>query len=132
MITEKAVGTTTQYTVTLDGVGPVEVPVADYGSGQPFLLLHGGAGPHRAREAELTQTRTGSVQDRREPGCLTFTAYEARDVARRFYRYEVYTDATAYDTHLQDPARTTRPADAGFTATPRSAPYPSTRGNPSP
>ena len=32
-------------TVDVPGVGPVEVSVADYGSGQPFLLLHGGAGP---------------------------------------------------------------------------------------
>jgi pimeloyl-ACP methyl ester carboxylesterase len=32
-------------TVDLTGIGSVEVSVADYGSGQPFLLLHGGAGP---------------------------------------------------------------------------------------
>ena len=32
-------------TVDLAGIGPVEVTVAGYGSGQPFLLLHGGAGP---------------------------------------------------------------------------------------
>ena len=38
-------GTTTQYTVSLAGIGPIEVSVAEYGSGQPFLLLHGGAGP---------------------------------------------------------------------------------------
>ena len=38
-------GTTTQYTVTLDGIGPVELSVAEYGTGRPFLLLHGGAGP---------------------------------------------------------------------------------------
>ena len=40
-------GTTTQYTVSLDGLGPVDVSVAGYGDGdgQPFLLLHGGAGP---------------------------------------------------------------------------------------
>ena len=38
-------GTTTQYTVPLADVGPVELSVAEYGSGQPFLLLHGGAGP---------------------------------------------------------------------------------------
>ena len=37
--------TTTTYSVDLAGTGPVEVSVADYGSGQPFLLLHGGAGP---------------------------------------------------------------------------------------
>jgi pimeloyl-ACP methyl ester carboxylesterase len=33
------------HIVDLTGIGPVEVTVADYGSGQPFLLLHGGAGP---------------------------------------------------------------------------------------
>jgi pimeloyl-ACP methyl ester carboxylesterase len=33
------------HAVDLAGVGPVEVTIADYGSGQPFLLLHGGAGP---------------------------------------------------------------------------------------
>jgi pimeloyl-ACP methyl ester carboxylesterase len=33
------------HTVDLAGIGPVDVTVADYGSGQPFLLLHGGAGP---------------------------------------------------------------------------------------
>ena len=37
--------TTATHTVTVDGVGLVEVTVADYGSGQAFLLLHGGAGP---------------------------------------------------------------------------------------
>jgi len=31
--------------VEVAGIGPVEVSVAEYGSGQPFLLLHGGAGP---------------------------------------------------------------------------------------
>ena len=37
--------TTATHTVPVDGIGPVEVTIADYGSGQPFLLLHGGAGP---------------------------------------------------------------------------------------
>src|SRR5580658_1639734 len=41
---ETAMNTVT-HTVDLTGTGPVEVSVADYGSGQPFLLLHGGAGP---------------------------------------------------------------------------------------
>ncbi|MFI9101815.1 alpha/beta fold hydrolase [Streptomyces fildesensis] len=43
-------GTTTQYTVSPDGIGPVEVSVAEHGSGQPFLLLHGGAGPQSVTE----------------------------------------------------------------------------------
>jgi pimeloyl-ACP methyl ester carboxylesterase len=33
------------HAVDLAAIGQVEVTVADYGSGQPFLLLHGGAGP---------------------------------------------------------------------------------------
>jgi pimeloyl-ACP methyl ester carboxylesterase len=37
--------TTATHSVGLAGIGPVEVSVAEYGSGQPFLLLHGGAGP---------------------------------------------------------------------------------------
>ena len=36
---------TVMHTVDLTGAGPVEVTVDDYGSGRPFLLLHGGAGP---------------------------------------------------------------------------------------
>jgi quinol monooxygenase YgiN len=49
----------------------------------------------RAKIVELVR------EVRREPGCVTFTAYEARDVPGRFYLYEVYTDAAAFDTHLR-------------------------------
>jgi quinol monooxygenase YgiN len=38
---------------------------------------------------------------RREPGCVTFTAYEARDTPGRFYLYEVYAHAAAFDAHLK-------------------------------
>ena len=37
--------TATTYTVTVNGIGPVEVTVDEHGEGQPFLLLHGGGGP---------------------------------------------------------------------------------------
>ena len=37
---------------------------------------------------------------RREPGCVTFTAYEARDTPGRFYLYEIYSDAAAFNAHL--------------------------------
>jgi pimeloyl-ACP methyl ester carboxylesterase len=37
--------TTTIRTVTVDGIGPVEVTVTERGEGPPFLLLHGGGGP---------------------------------------------------------------------------------------
>jgi quinol monooxygenase YgiN len=40
-------------------------------------------------------------QVRQEPGCLTFTAYEARDFPGRFYLYEIYADAAAFDAHLK-------------------------------
>jgi pimeloyl-ACP methyl ester carboxylesterase len=49
--------TTAVHTVPVDGVGAVEVPVTEYGSGQPFLLLHGGAGPQSVTGfAELLAT----------------------------------------------------------------------------
>ncbi|HEY1914626.1 MAG TPA: putative quinol monooxygenase [Streptosporangiaceae bacterium] len=38
---------------------------------------------------------------RREPGCLTFTAYQARDTPGRFYLDEVHASAAAFDQHLQ-------------------------------
>jgi hypothetical protein len=38
---------TTTYTVPVTGIDPVAVTVTDYGTGQPFLLLHGG--PARSR-----------------------------------------------------------------------------------
>jgi quinol monooxygenase YgiN len=38
---------------------------------------------------------------RQEPGCVTFTAYEARDTPGRFYLYEIYSDAAAFDAHLK-------------------------------
>jgi pimeloyl-ACP methyl ester carboxylesterase len=40
--------TTTTYNLGLDGVGVVDLSVDDRGHGQPFLLLHGGAGPQSA------------------------------------------------------------------------------------
>jgi pimeloyl-ACP methyl ester carboxylesterase/quercetin dioxygenase-like cupin family protein len=37
--------TLSKPTVTVDGIGTVQVTFSDAGSGQPVLLLHGGAGP---------------------------------------------------------------------------------------
>ena len=36
---------TSTCTVDLDGAGPVDVTVSEYGEGRPVLLLHGGGGP---------------------------------------------------------------------------------------
>jgi pimeloyl-ACP methyl ester carboxylesterase len=37
--------TTTTHTLTVAGVGPVDVTIDDRGEGRPVLLLHGGGGP---------------------------------------------------------------------------------------
>ena len=55
----------------------------------------GMAAQFRAKIIELVR------EVRREPGCVTFTAYEARDTEGRFYLYEVYANAAAFDAHLQ-------------------------------
>ena len=65
------------------------------------------AGQLREKIAEL------AAQVRREPGYLTFTAYEARDVPGRFYLYEVYASAAAFAEHLQ-----TRPVHDFIAAVP--------------
>jgi autoinducer 2-degrading protein len=52
-------------------------------------------GTFRERIVELVRAA------RREPGCDTFAAYEARDTPGRFYLYEIYTDAAAFAAHLQ-------------------------------
>jgi Antibiotic biosynthesis monooxygenase len=72
------------------------------------------AGQLREKIAEL------AAHVRREPACLTFTAYEARDVPGRFYRYEVYASAAAFAEHLQTrpdrkdpPCQTLSPCPAG-------------------
>jgi quinol monooxygenase YgiN len=49
----------------------------------------------RARIVELVRAV------RNEPGCVTFTAYEARDTPGRFSLYEIYKDAAAFDAHLR-------------------------------
>jgi hypothetical protein len=36
---------TTTKSVIVAGIGPVELTIEERGEGQPFLLLHGGAGP---------------------------------------------------------------------------------------
>ncbi len=51
-MTTEAVSTT--YSVTVPRVGSVEVTVDSRGDGQPFLVLHGGAGPQSmARFSQL-------------------------------------------------------------------------------
>jgi quinol monooxygenase YgiN len=49
----------------------------------------------RAKIVELVR------QVRLEPGCVLFTAYEARDTPGRFYLYEIYANAAAFAAHLK-------------------------------
>ena len=54
----------TTKALTIAGIGPVEVTVEERGTGQPFLVLHGGAGP---------QSVSGFAQLLAEKGCLVVT-----------------------------------------------------------
>ncbi len=54
-------GTETKQSLTVEGVGQVEVTVTDVGGGPPFLLVHGGAGPQSmAAFADLLVTTRGA------------------------------------------------------------------------
>ncbi len=62
---------TTTYTLTRPGpTAPVELTVADAGAGQPFLLLHGGAGPASFLPfaADLSQRRPARAIVPTHPG----------------------------------------------------------------
>lgn len=48
------------YTVQAGQLGPVRVETAEYGTGQPFLLLHGGAGPQSVTGFAQILAATGS------------------------------------------------------------------------
>jgi pimeloyl-ACP methyl ester carboxylesterase len=57
------------HSLTVEGVGAVEVTVRDAGTGNPFLLVHGGAGPQSmALFAELLVTRGARVITPTHPG----------------------------------------------------------------
>jgi pimeloyl-ACP methyl ester carboxylesterase len=61
-MTTRAVSTT--KSLTIGGIGPVEVTVEERGTGKAFLVLHGGAGP---------QSVAGFAQLLAEKGCLVIT-----------------------------------------------------------
>ena len=78
--------------------GNLQVDITDTNQRPMIAILDAKPGLEDAfRESILQLVRAV----RREPGCVTFTAYEARDTPGRFYLYEVYTDAAAFATHLQ-------------------------------
>jgi quinol monooxygenase YgiN len=40
-------------------------------------------------------------ENRKEPGCVTFIPYESDQVPGRFYLYEIFVDADAFEEHLE-------------------------------
>lgn len=59
----------TTKTVTIAGIGPVQVTFEERGTGQPFLILHGGAGPQSvAGFAQLLAEKGGLVVTPTHPG----------------------------------------------------------------
>ncbi|MGW7006257.1 putative quinol monooxygenase [Streptomyces sp. NPDC054933] len=80
------------------GHGNLQVDEADPNSRPMLAVLEARPGMADAFREKFVQLVR---QVRREPGCVAFTAYEARDVTGRFYLYEVYTDAAAFAQHLR-------------------------------
>lgn len=62
--------TTFTHTLTVTDIGPIQVSVNDLGGDQPFLLLHGGAGPQSVSAFGdlLTQTHAGRIITPSHPG----------------------------------------------------------------
>ena len=57
------------HNLIVDGIGPVDVTVSDGGTGHPFLLIHGGAGPQSvAGFANLLMSRGARVITPTHPG----------------------------------------------------------------
>ncbi len=78
--------------------GVVIGPTIDRSMPRPILaILDAKPGrEHELKEVLIELTR----QNRAEPGCLTFIPYESDRFPQRFFLYEVFRDADAFDTHL--------------------------------
>ena len=77
--------------------GNLQVDTADPSPRPMIAILDARPGLEAAFRERITELARAV---RREPGCITFNAYEARDTPGRFYLYEIYTDAAAFSTHL--------------------------------
>lgn len=78
--------------------GVVIGPAIDRSQPRPLLAVleakPGHADELRAMVVALTR------ENRREPGCVSFIPYEADRFPGRFYLYEVFADADAFEVHL--------------------------------
>lgn len=82
-----------------DDIGGVVIgPSIDRSQPRPLLAIleakPGQSDELRAMIIKLTR------ENRREPGCLSFIPYEADRFPDRFYLYEVFADAAAFELHL--------------------------------
>jgi pimeloyl-ACP methyl ester carboxylesterase len=76
--------TTTRQSLTVDGVGPIEVSFTERGAGRPFLMLHGGAGPQSVSGFAdlLAETEHVRVITPTHPGFGGTPRHEALDTIR--------------------------------------------------
>ena len=76
--------TTSTHSVTVEGIGPVEVTLSECGQGRPFLLLHGGGGLQTVSgfAALLAGTDPASVISPTHPGFGGTPRPEALDSVR--------------------------------------------------
>src|SRR2546430_15864490 len=77
--------TTATQSLTVDGVGPVDVSFTERGAGRPFLMLHGGAGPPSASGFAdlLAESEDVRVTTPTPPGSSGTPPPEALDPTRR-------------------------------------------------
>jgi quinol monooxygenase YgiN len=83
----------------LQHVGGVVIgPNIDRSQPRPLLAVLDAKPGHadELRAMIVTLTR----ENRREPGCVSFIPYEADQFPGRFYLYEVFADADAFEVHL--------------------------------
>jgi len=88
-----------QLNTALEHTGGVIVgPGIDRSQPRPLLAIleakPGQADQLRAMIVKLTR------ENRREQGCITFIAYEADQFPGRFYLYEIFANAGAFEEHL--------------------------------
>src|SRR2546421_10612182 len=76
--------TTATQSLTVDGVGPVDVSFTERGAGRPFLMLHGGAGPPSVSGFAdlLAETEKGRVITPTHPGFSGTPRPDARGTPR--------------------------------------------------
>jgi L-ascorbate metabolism protein UlaG (beta-lactamase superfamily)/quinol monooxygenase YgiN len=79
--------------------GTVIGPALDRALPRPVIAVLDARAGQADELRELISKLTRQV--RREPGCVAFIPYESDRIAGRFYLYEIFTDANAFEEHLE-------------------------------